>query len=557
MLAKASEAPFAAMYRMVLPALKSCREARNLQYSELFRSPRGGHLSANGNHLDCWPVADPERRSVHSVLPGMQLGNYRVLRLLGEGGMGAVYAGQHKSLGKMVAIKTLHSHLARQEGVRSRFVREGQSAARIVHPNIVDVYDVGEEDEVPYLVMEYLEGRPLSYFMREKKPLPAERAADFVLPAIAAVAAAHRSGIVHRDLKPDNIFICEESGGEKPKVLDFGISKLIDGETAHGLTDTSALLGTPYYMSPEQSRTAKAAGPASDQFSLGVILYELTTGTRPFEGESLLALLQSISSCTFAPPSAIYPRISPNLEKVILRAMSKEARDRYLNLTEFGQALLPFCSERVGHLYRQEFAEGPPSGFELTTMRKGVSARTVVLGSPHAAKTRIKLRSRNTVVVAALLAALVGGAGAFFLGRHSGDELVVPAVAVADSASETRSESRSASLATATGAKQKAPIGAVSNGQSPSELKGPSSVAQFEIISIPTAEVLRGSEVLGRTPLKIDRPVKDAVAELVLRAPGYLARRVTIRSDEPAFDRPIVLRKPQIPREELPGLAPR
>ena len=237
-----------------------------------------------------------------ATLAGTVLGRYRLERLLGEGGMGAVYAARHQDLGKPAAVKVLHERYDQSAQTRVRFLREGQAASRIRHPNVVDVYDVGSDGGRAYLVMELLEGEDLRSLIEREAPLSAQRTADLLVPVISALAAAHDLGVVHRDLKPDNIFLSRERTTVTPKVLDFGISKVADEEKALPLTGTGTVLGTSYYMSPEQAQASKNIDLRSDQYSLGVILYECATGKRPLEETSIYALIQRIVRGDFAAP---------------------------------------------------------------------------------------------------------------------------------------------------------------------------------------------------------------------------------------------------------------
>jgi serine/threonine-protein kinase len=317
-------------------------------------------VSAGG--ADAEDGADPRT----DLLPaGTELGRYTIVSLLGEGGMGAVYEGLHRDLKKRVAIKTLHRRLAGSPEVRARFVREGQAASKIRHEHVVDVTDVGVEGDLPYLVMEFLEGENMAALLAREGRLSPERTADLLIPVTLALAAAHASGIVHRDLKPENIFLSGGTTNPKPKVLDFGISKIVDTATANGnqLTGTSAMLGTPFYMSPEQAQDAKGIDARTDQYSLGVIVYEAVAGQRPFANQPLYSLLTKIVEGRFDPPRIAAPDVPDEVEALILKAMAKDPGERFESIAALGGALLRFASDRSRVLYADALggvAEGAP-----------------------------------------------------------------------------------------------------------------------------------------------------------------------------------------------------
>ena len=202
---------------------------------------------------------------------------YRLIRLLGKGGMGAVYLGQHIIIGKSVAVKFLHAEFAAKKEVVKRFYREAQAAAAIGHDNIIDVLDVGISDTgEPYLVMEYLEGESLAALIQRKGVLDLSCACGIMEPVLQALFAAHSKGIVHRDLKPENIFLAHRPGGvPKIKLIDFGISKVTQAGSGEKLTQTGSVMGTPAYMSPEQARGSSDLDHRADIYSTGVILYEM------------------------------------------------------------------------------------------------------------------------------------------------------------------------------------------------------------------------------------------------------------------------------------------
>jgi serine/threonine-protein kinase len=296
---------------------------------------------------------------------GAQLGRYRVLRRIGSGGMATVYEAEHAELEKRVALKTLHPALALDPEARARFLREGRAAARIRHPNVVEVFDVGQEGDTLYLVMEHLAGEDLGTLLGREGSLPVERLADLLLPVIAAVMTAHEAGVVHRDLKPENIFLARARNGTTvPKVLDFGISKLSGVGAGPRLTGSAAMLGTPVYMSPEQARSGHVDA-RSDQYALGVILYECATGVLPFEAPELYPLLHAIVQGDHRPPRSLRPDLPDALEAVIERAMHCDADARYPSLRELGLALLPLASRTGRGVWREVFGMAPtPYGLE-------------------------------------------------------------------------------------------------------------------------------------------------------------------------------------------------
>src|SRR5450432_2337777 len=226
-------------------------------------------------------------------------GKYRVENVLGEGGMGYVVAALHEQLNQRVAVKLLSPLLSENEDSVTRFLREARAAVRIRSEHVARVLDVGElPDGSPYMVMEYLLGRDLAAELDEREHLDVPEAIDYVLQACEAVAEAHSIGLIHRDLKPSNLFLTRRPDGSPlVKVLDFGISKAIDQTgmvEQQALTTTSAVMGSPLYMSPEQVRSSKTVDARSDVWSLGVVLYELLSAAHPFEAETMTALLASI-----------------------------------------------------------------------------------------------------------------------------------------------------------------------------------------------------------------------------------------------------------------------
>jgi tRNA A-37 threonylcarbamoyl transferase component Bud32 len=281
-------------------------------------------------------------------------GKYLIGELLGEGGMGRVYRGEHALIGRPVAVKFLHAELTGNEEVVRRFYREAQSAAAIRHKNVIDVLDVGVSSEgEPYLVLEFLEGEPLSEMIARIGAFDLPTACGILEPALLALQAAHERGIVHRDLKPDNIFLAHQPG-EPPtiKLIDFGISKINEATGRTKLTQDGSLLGTPEYMSPEQARGAADLDHRADLYSMGVILYELLTGGRPFVGANYNELLIAVLTEEPRPPHEVNPDFPDEAAAVIGPALARDPADRFQSAAEMLDALrrLPGYAKRQDSL---------------------------------------------------------------------------------------------------------------------------------------------------------------------------------------------------------------
>ncbi|MBP6833745.1 MAG: serine/threonine protein kinase [Deltaproteobacteria bacterium] len=290
--------------------------------------------------------------------PGVDFGAYTVLREIGRGGMAVVYEAEHRGLQKRVALKVLHTPVEPSE---QRFLREGLAAARIHHEHIVEVHDTGILDGTAYLVMERLQGESLAAFVRREGPLDAARVADLLLPVVSALATAHDVGVVHRDIKPENIHLSRSRRGEVvPKVVDFGLARLnaLDGD-AQRLTGSAALVGTVTHMAPEQVLDPEAVSAASDQYALGVVMYECVTGQLPVKGPSVFATLSAILKGRFSRPVVHAPGLDPRLDDLIVRSMAREPGARFANLRALGAALLPLASAAAREAWSQEF--GAPS----------------------------------------------------------------------------------------------------------------------------------------------------------------------------------------------------
>jgi serine/threonine-protein kinase len=272
-------------------------------------------------------------------------GQFQILQKIGSGGMGSVYKALQPAMNRMVAVKILHPKLANRKDLVSRFRREARAMSHLTHPNTVKVYLYGElEDGSLYIVMEYLEGKNLNQTVRSEGPMPIERALPILIQASNALEEAHRAGIIHRDLKPENIFLSQQGGmKDYAKVLDFGLAKVTEREMRPGsviLTQEGMVFGTPEFMSPEQAQ-GKVLTPASDIYSLAIILYEVLTGKLPFDAKNPMEYIQLHVTTK---PKPINERIEgktfpPLLWSVLDRALAKRSTDRHASGGEFAHAL--------------------------------------------------------------------------------------------------------------------------------------------------------------------------------------------------------------------------
>jgi len=277
------------------------------------------------------------------IAVGQTIGNYMLTAKLGEGGMGIVYLAEHPVIGRKVAMKAIHPELSRNPEVVSRFVTEAKSVNQIGNEHIVDIHDFGTTpDGEFYFIMEFLQGDALVDRLKRSAPLELERALAIAAQVADALGASHLHGIIHRDLKPENIFLINKGHAvDFVKVLDFGLAKLTlgDDKVSHK-TRTGSVMGTPYYMAPEQCEGKANIDHRADIYSLGVILFEMLTGKVPFGGEGYGEIIVKHITAAVPSPRAINPRLPASVESIILRALAKAREDRFQTMDEFGAALL-------------------------------------------------------------------------------------------------------------------------------------------------------------------------------------------------------------------------
>jgi serine/threonine-protein kinase len=331
-------------------------------------------------------------------------GKYEIVRLIGEGGMGAVYEATHKLIGRRLAVKFLHALYATNPEVITRFQREAQAAAQIGHENIIEVTDMGTaSDGAPYLVMEYLEGSDVKGAIEKEGRLSAKRAAHILAQALSALQAAHNAGIIHRDLKPENIFLTTKGiNPDYVKLLDFGISKFrtFDSEGVKGLTQTGTVLGTPHYMSPEQARGEQNLTPQSDIYAMGVIMYQMLTGQLPVDAANYNALLIKILTEEPTPVEVLSPELPPAMVSMVKRAMARDMATRFQSCAELREQLLPFA----------------PSITEVGALLTPSSSNTVIRRALYETKTPFEMSqsavgqkkgSKRALVIGAIGVAVV------------------------------------------------------------------------------------------------------------------------------------------------------
>jgi eukaryotic-like serine/threonine-protein kinase len=381
-----------------------------------------------GGEVFC-PV-DGARLTTPSMLPpspdgddplvgAMLSDRYRIVRPIGEGGMGIVYEAEHVLIEKRVALKVLRSDFSQKEDVVERFRQEAKSASRIGHPHIVDISDFGETPSgQSYFVMEYLDGEDLANLLEREGTVSPRRAVNIVLQCCQALGAAHRKGIVHRDMKPENVFLVRREGVQDfVKLVDFGIAKISDIETAGApgrkLTKTGMIFGTPEYMSPEQA-AGKALDHRVDIYALGIILFEMITGRVPFLGDTFMGVLTQHMFEEVPPMQEVNPaaRVNPELEGAIRMALAKDPAARFQTTDELAHALEIALDFSQGPGTHPGF--GDPAGRGSEALRD-TPALPLVGHAREAAATRPRRPSKAVTVAASAGGLLVIGLATLWL----------------------------------------------------------------------------------------------------------------------------------------------
>jgi serine/threonine-protein kinase len=468
------------------------------------------------------------------------IGSYRILRMLGEGGMGVVYLGQHQIIGRLAAIKLLRPELSANQEMVGRFFNEARTAALIRHPGLVDIYDFGWlEDGSAYIVMEYIEGETLAQALARHGRLAVDLIAVIGRQMATALAAAHAKGIVHRDLKPENVFLMPDEDmdfGVRTRILDFGIAKL-GGDVAGGgvHTRTGSVMGTPMYMSPEQCRGTGAIDYRTDIYSLGCMLFEAVTGRRVYEHEGMGEIFAAHLYTAPRRPSTLAPGIPAGLDDTILRMLAKRPEDRPQSMEQVAALLGAPPKKGRGGYAAAEPADAHPAKPTTTFSR---SAAEIVPGT-----TPVPRRRLGWVAIAATLAAGAAALGLFL--AKEGPKPVTPPPPVAEPArppAPIPTPPPPVPAPAPVPAKPEpapAPVPAqpepapapVPAQPEPAPVPVPATVTLSFRSEPEGAEVFLGAERLGQTPL--DHPVTQGVGPLSfeLRLGGHVTKWVRVKAD--------------------------
>jgi serine/threonine protein kinase len=336
-------------------------------------------------------------------LGGLVGGKYRLLKKIGEGGHGRVYRAINTLLGREVAIKVLKPELVGDETAKKRFFREAKTANLVRHPNVVDVLDVGDSDEGPWMVQELLVGEPLSAILSREGTLTTKHTIELLLPVLSALAVAHARGIAHRDFKPENVFLVRgDEGAVTPKILDFGLSKSSirfgGPRDSDRITGTGVVVGTPAYLAPERVRMESEGDVRGDVWAIGVVLYECTTGFLPFPARTVREMFIQISNGNATPIEDVFPEVDPSFATIVMRCLRKDPEQRYPSAAEFEEDIRRYLDGLSPEVTQRHAAVRlPPDTIDATPQPDDAASRAVPTlietsadAAPEARKAQVK-----------------------------------------------------------------------------------------------------------------------------------------------------------------------
>ncbi len=470
------------------------------------------------------------------LTPGTTVGEYEIEKKLGEGGFGCVYAGVHPLIGKRVAIKVLNREYSSNPQMVSRFIAEARAVNQIQHQNIIDIFAFGSlPDKRQYYVMELLDGVPFDEYIQRKGKLTPEEAIPILRQVARALDAAHKNEIVHRDLKPENIYVAFDADGRPtPKLLDFGIAKLLGDHTSGHKTNTGAPIGTPYYMSPEQCR-GTGVDHRTDIYSFGVMCFEVLTGQRPFVSDQMLTLM--LKHINEQPPAvSTVAGLPTELDAPIQRMMSKDVADRPQTVSMAVEELAAAAQSaglsvtvsplsggghamptpRFGELDRTELGTEQMSPSIQQRLEKAAGASTQ---APLAVDTDSPKKGSRVALFAVLGVALLGAAGAGVFVLRSNHTSVTP-----DHLAETPAPTPSVAPAASEPVLPEPKASAA-----PAEPEKPTSV-RFSVDSRPEGvEAYIDGKKIGTSDKPLEVPYGDEEVEIEFQAPGYRSKKVHVK----------------------------
>ena len=465
------------------------------------------------------------------------VGNYRILELLGEGGMGAVYLAEHPGIGRKAAVKVLHPALAQDREIVNRFFNEARAANAIHHPGIVETFDFGTlASGATYIIMEFLAGESLSARLKRDGRLAAANAIELACQTADVLGAAHEQGIVHRDLKPDNMFLVpnpQRPGHEMVKVLDFGIAKLSQDFSGSGSvkTRTGTIMGTPVYMSPEQCRGTKEVDHRSDIYALGIILYEMLCGAPPFVSEGHGELIHMHIAVEPVPPRAHDPGIPQQLEDVVLRALAKDPAKRFQTMSELQQSLRDCLTRTIEPAtHTTPFVDQPRSSSSTTSPTSESKPRHAPVQTTFSTSAGMiegpAALPRRSRLLPTLLATGVAAAAVV---------VVVALTRSKNEAAQPTSQTSAAETSTPkNGTRGSEPAVALPTTTATGEVKETPKTISVAVTSEPTGARLvreRDGADIGVTPFKESWPASEGVEKLHIELDGYRSEPVVVPLD--------------------------